>query len=569
VVLDAETFAIERTGKILVAGSSLQNGAEKYVVRLNPGGTLDNSFQIGSNQSQSTFALAVQADDKVLAARQNQLLGRFNPDGTLDGTFQPATTGEVYSVIVQKDGKILVAGRLASPSDGVPYALVRLNSDGSLDSGFARQPDWSVDALALQPDGKILMAGDFRGQSGESRTNLLRLNRDGTVDPNFHSSSAGSDGDLFSIAVQANGKILVGGHFSTLDGQGATDLARLNADGTLDTSFHPGLDYYGSILSIVLQTDGKILVGGEFNTPRDAIARFNPDGTLDEPFAPVADYSVTALGLQADGKIVISGYFDSLGGQSRRRIGRLTNPTPATQSLSSSGSALTWLRGGSSPEVWRITFESSSNGGGSWVYLGDGIRIPGGWQLTGLNISTNALIRARGYTAGGRFNACGSLVEAMLGPPLLVTQPVSVTNNATTTAEFAVYAGGAPPLTYRWLKNSVLLSDSDRVTGSTSADLMLTNVLGPDGADYSVIVSNSSGSITSAVATLTVIDPIIAVSPTNQIGQPGGAVTFRVEPAGTQPFGFQWRKEGLPWRRQTIRPLRLAISLVPTPELTM
>src|SRR5437899_11448690 len=108
------------------------------------------------------------------------------------------------------------------------------------------------------------------------------------------------------MAVQADGKILVGGYFSTLGGQSRNYIGRLNADGTLDTSFDPG-----------------------------------------------ADNAVNSLAVQADGKILVGGFFTTVGGQSRNYIGRLNNTGPATQSLTFDGSTLTWMRGGTSPEVWR------------------------------------------------------------------------------------------------------------------------------------------------------------------------------------------------------------------------
>ena len=117
--------------------------------------------------------------------------------------------------------------------------------------------------------------------------------------------------------------------------------------------------------------------------------------------------------MQVDGKILVAGDFWTLGGRSSTNIGRLNNTGPANQSLTFDGSALTWMRGGTSPEVWRTTFEYSPDGT-SWTYLGAGIRIPGGWQLGGLVLPTNTTFRARGYTAGG-------FVETMLRPALVIS----------------------------------------------------------------------------------------------------------------------------------------------------
>ena len=108
---------------------------------------------------------------------------------------------------------------------------------------------------------------------------------------------------------------------------------------------------------------------------------------------------VSCLAVQADGKILVGGQFTTLGGQSRYHIGRLNNTGPAIQNLIFNGSTLTWTREGTSPEVWRTTFVCSDDGL-TWTELGDGTRIPGGWQLTGLALPTIKMFRARGYTVG-------------------------------------------------------------------------------------------------------------------------------------------------------------------------
>jgi len=240
------------------------------------------------------------------------------------------------------------------------------------------------------------------------------------------SFNPGADNNVRSLAVQADGKILVGGGFTTLAGQSATniDIGRLSADGTLDPSFNLGYSahYGGAVYSLAVQADGKILVGGNFTTlggqSRTHIGRLNADGSLDTSFDPGAGepfYQVHSLALQADGKILVGGMFNTLGGQSRNNLGRLNNTGPATQSLTFDGSTLNWMRGGTSPEVWRTTFEFSPDGGNSWTDLGAGNRIPGGWQVAGLALPTSSTFRARGYAV-----ASGWFVETIIGSHLNV-----------------------------------------------------------------------------------------------------------------------------------------------------
>ena len=162
-----------------------------------------------------------------------------------------------------------------------------------------------------------------------------------------------------------------------------------------------------------------ILIGGSFNTiggqPRGNLGRVNSDGSVDVVFNPSLGNAADAVALQPDGSIIVGGSFSAVGGQNRNRLSRLPNTTPATQSLTVDGSNLTWMRGGSSPECWRATFESSSDGV-TWTSLGEGARIPGGWQLTGLP-SASVQMRARGYVTGGNDNGSAWFLESVWMPP--------------------------------------------------------------------------------------------------------------------------------------------------------
>jgi uncharacterized delta-60 repeat protein len=217
------------------------------------------------------------------------------------------------------------------------------------------------------------------------------------------------------FAVQPDGKILVGGEFTALGGQARNRLARLNSNGSLDDAFNPGADQ--AVQSFALQTDGKIILAGAFTViggrPHSRIARLNADGTLDNTFNATADNGIGALAVQADGKVLLGGYFTTLSGQPRAHIARLNSTDLATQSVLLSGSKLTWLRGGASPEVWSTTFDCSTNSG-TWLRLGEGVRIPGGWQLSAATMPAKTTIRARGYIAGGgQYNGSSWFVETI------------------------------------------------------------------------------------------------------------------------------------------------------------
>jgi hypothetical protein len=149
-----------------------------------------------------------------------------------------------------------------------------------------------------------------------------------------------------------------------------------------------------------------------------------------DDFNPGADGGVFSLVVQADGKILVGRAFGTLGSQPRDCIGRLNNSEPATQSLGYDGSTITWLGGGASPEVWRTTFDFSTNGTG-WASLGAGARTAGGWRVTGVSLpSATGTIRARGYVTGGQYDGSTWFVESDLQVPSAVsTPPVILVND--------------------------------------------------------------------------------------------------------------------------------------------
>jgi uncharacterized delta-60 repeat protein len=554
-------LAVQPDGRIVAGGlfTSLGGTDQGVIGRLNADGTLDYStFHPWVTHdytwtSPSVSALAVQAEGKILVGghftkvdgQPRDCIARLNADGTLDATFNPGAKGwSVYSLAVQADGKILVGGWFGTLGGQTRNNLGRLNADGTLDTTFNSGADYLVYSLAVQVDGKIVVGGSFTNLAGQTRNCIGRLNADGTLDSTFN---PGASSDVYSLVVQGDGRILVGGSFTTLGGQTRNRIGRLDAGGTLDTTFNPGAD--STVYSLAVQADGRILVGGSFTTLgeqiRNRIGRLDAGGTLDTTFNPGADSTVYSLAVQADGKILVGGSFTNLAGQTRNRIGRLNNTEPATQNLSYDGATIAWLRGGSSPEVWRITFEHSGDGL-TWTNLGGGTRIPGGWQLAGVSVPPGGTLRARGYVIGGQYNASGWFVETYGGALVFITQPASRTNVAGTTATFSTLAGGTEPLGYQWCKDGVALADGGNLTGALVPTLTVSNVLGSEAGGYCVVVSNALGSVTSAVAKLTIRDPFLRGQPTSQLKNPGERASFCVTAVGATPLGYQWRKEGVP-----------------------
>jgi uncharacterized delta-60 repeat protein len=310
-----------------------------------PDGTPDTAFttNTGTGFDNSVYSVAVQADGKIVLGGDFTTLkgatvngiARLNADGTPDATFN-ANTGTgfdngVFSVAVQADGKIVLGGFFTTLNSvtGV-NRIARLNADGTPDATFNANTgtgfDNSVFSVAVQTDGKIVVGGNFTTLKGATGVNrIARLNADGTPDATFNANTGtGFDNLVFSVAVQADGKIVLGGDFTTLNSvTGVNRIARLNADGTPDTAFttNTGTGFDNIPFSVAVQTDGKIVLGGDFTTLNSVtgvnrIARLNADGTPDTAFTTNTgtgfDNSVVSVAVQADGKIVLGGFFTTL-----------------------------------------------------------------------------------------------------------------------------------------------------------------------------------------------------------------------------------------------------------------
>jgi uncharacterized delta-60 repeat protein len=431
-------------GKILVGGSSIRflssgNQWHTNLVRLNSDGSVDDSFGTSIAGARPSDAvglecIALQTNGQILVGgtftkingEGHYSIGRLNTDGTVDTQFGASVNNYVYCLLVQPDGKILIGGSFTSVSGQSCSGLCRLNYDGSRDTNFNAGANNSIMSLALQPDGQIVVEGKFTSIGGQPRTSLARLNADGSLDSSFQLVTFGTSGTLIggfggALAVQPDGKILVGAMFSRVNGLSHTNIVRFNSDGTLDTDFNAQTDQYGSwgLQTLTLQTDGKILVGDDSLTlnsqPCPRLGRLNADGSLDAGFKTNLIGSGTMVfssTVQPDGRILTAGWFSILGGLTRPGLGRLINTDNATQHLSYDGTNVLWLRGGTSPELWRTSFEASTNGT-DWTYLGDGLRVSGGWQLSNVSASADATIRARGFAAGGRSAGSSWFMESV------------------------------------------------------------------------------------------------------------------------------------------------------------
>jgi uncharacterized delta-60 repeat protein len=352
-----KTVQVQGDGKIIVGGWFLSfNGKPvRGLTRLMPDGSLDNTYGLpgyGLNMNWPDVkvnASVLQADGKLVVGGDfvnfggigRRGIARLNTNGLLDLGFNPGTgvSGVVEALALQNDGKIVVGGYFSAYNGVFSKMLVRTNTDGSLDTTFKSYFEHSSDnsevtTISLQPDGKMILAGNFSTYAGASRRHIVRVNANGTLDTSFHVGNGPSD-PVYCSALQPDGKILIGGHFGAYNGVLRRCIARLNTDGSLDTTFNTGnsIDFF--VNHIVVLSDGKILVSAWIRSvggTGNHLARLNPDGSIDPAFiiGNTNSYTINHLALQPDGKILVTGTFTSLNGIGRNRIARLNASAPNT-----------------------------------------------------------------------------------------------------------------------------------------------------------------------------------------------------------------------------------------------
>ena len=350
---------IQSDGKIVLVGSftSYDNTTQNYITRLLTTGARDTGFSIGTGFGFSTapipISLTIQSDGKILVGgtftsyngtTQNYLT-RLNTDGTRDTGFNLQGVGfnnGTRGIAVQSDGKIIVSGIFTTYNSATQNRLIRLNSDGTKDTGFSVGTGFNggATAVAIQSTGKIVVGGLFTTYNGTTSNYIARLNTDGTIDTTFTTNIGtgfGSGSSIFSIAVQSDDKILVGGIFTSFNGTTQNRIIRLNSDGTRDTSFVTGTGFNDSTFAIDIQSDGNIIVGGQFSSYNGSsvgygIAKLSSSGALNATFTTgtgtgfqaIAN-SVRGVRTQTDGKIMACGFFTTFNGNTANYIARLNS----------------------------------------------------------------------------------------------------------------------------------------------------------------------------------------------------------------------------------------------------
>ncbi len=511
------------TGKLVVCGAFSQHTSSTAVVsnrarfaRLNADGSLDTAVNFTVRCPASINAIVGLPGGKTFVsgffthlrgAAVPIAAARLNADGTVDSTFNPGGTGansNVYAAVAQPDGKVVITGFFTTYNGTTANRLARLNIDGSLDTSFSVGTGLNSSGftLALLPGGRIFVGGGFTTVAGAAQSRVAVFMPDGSVDAAF-ASGAGANLTVYSSLLQSDGKIVIGGSFTTYNGATATRLARINPNGTLDATFATNVGANSDVYAIAAQPDGKFVVGGIFNAyasvARSGLARVTSTGSHDTTFVPPTLGPVYGLVMQEDARIIARGSFPSAGGVSG--TGFLAR------------------------------------------FMSDGMRDPS-FAAAGFAQSNSApsilVMREQGQLLMQSSGAAGTTATQSSALPTITTAPVAQSAFAGSNLVLSVTAVSTLPLSYQWRRDDVA------VPNASSSNLALTNLQAATAGTYTVVVSNELGSTTSAPAVIRLDVPVaITTQPSPAQINLGANATYSVVAVGNPAPSYRWRRQAV------------------------
>ncbi len=594
----AEAIAIQRDGKILVAGTG---GDDFALARYDDKGELDASFGRGG-RVRTNFAgvdraraLVLDSNNRIIVAGgvNNDAdfgLARYHADGRLDTSFGPDRSGKVithfsgidraYALALDSHGKIIVAGAVNNNAD---FGLARYHADGRLDTSFGPDRSGKVTthfsgadrayALVVDSHGRIIVAG---GVNNDADFGLARYHADGRLDTSFGPDRSGKVTTHFSgvdrayaLALDSHGRIIVAGG---VNNDADFGLARYHANGTLDTSFGPNRS--GKVTTnfsgvdrargLTIQPDGKIIVVGGVNNNADfGLARYHANGTLDTSFGQrgkvVTNFSGTdwaaAVALQADGKIVVVGN----GGEDfgvARYLNDFRGQTPAAptaltaQAVTSTSVTLSWRDNANNETGFRVEWREA---GRSWQSASIGVNSTR-HMVTGLRPAIRYEFRVCAFNSAGNSSYAG---------PITVQTPGVVTRPAAPT-QLSVQTVTSTSITLGWRDNSnnetgfrVEWREAGRPWQSTSIGANSTRhtVAGLRPAtryEFRVCAVNSAGN-SSYAGPVSAQTPVAApAAPSHLTAQAASdtSITLNWRDNANNETGFrvEWREVGRSWQ---------------------
>ncbi|MDZ4289554.1 MAG: immunoglobulin domain-containing protein, partial [Prosthecobacter sp.] len=530
----SEEFTIDLSN---LSGATMVSGTNPLTVSIRQPGAFDPGFIRDPWINSSVRAVCQDQKGRVIAGGPfynfgvNSLnqIGRLLPDGTEDTSFvateinSNSSSYTIYAVAVQSDGKILVGGNFTTASSG-PCRLARLNEDGSFDDTFniGTGPDSTVRAIVIQPDGKILVGGTFADVNGTPRKLLVRLNEDGTGDGTFANTAFtnGFTGSVNAIALQPDGKIVVGGSFATSAvSPFRFSVARLNTDGTADGSFNVGFGAHSiaststasTVNAVAVLPNGRIAVGGAFQRfngtalARNRFVVLSNSGSVDGTYATGFNASVESLLALPHKHLVEGGSFTLT-----------TDAVPVTAS---------YLAAFKPDGSWDADFVATH-------VVDDDV-----YALYFDRESGRILAGNSGSTFENSFYTPLFKLLSQVGGtgPVITSQPTGGQLNEGESLTLSVAVNAGQPYC-QWYHNGAF------IPGATSFSHVITDATSADAGTYVAKIVTAYGMATTDDAVLGVIlPPRIDVPPaavTVNVGQPAG---FTVEATGVG-MTYQWQK---------------------------
>jgi uncharacterized delta-60 repeat protein len=464
------TTQIQTDGKIILGGSFTTyntNSTLTNIARITTSGTLDATFNSGFDNTVNK--ILIQPDGNIIVVgnfnkcngSNRKGIARISSTGSLESstTFNPGNgpNNTVYDAAQQSDGKIIIAGGHTKYGTTFINRINRVNTNGTFDATFnpSTSANNTIYSIAIQADQNIIVGGAFTTFNGGSKNGLVRITSSGSVDATFNvgtgvtSSPTNSATALRACKIQSDGMIIIGGLFTSYNGTTMKNIARVKSNGSIDTTFKIGTGPNNTVNTINLQSDGKIIIAGEFTsyngTICNHIARLNTNGSIDNTFKPTsgANNTIYSTSFQADNKLITGGLFTNYDGIGIGRVTRLL--------MSCSTVSVSSLQN-------NVTCNGLSNGSAT-ISASGGFNFSYSWSPIGGSSATANNLSAGLYTCVAT-NDCLNSTSATF----TISQPSAITlttGSSTTicggnTASLSANAtGGVGIFTYNWMPGNL------------------------------------------------------------------------------------------------------------------
>jgi uncharacterized delta-60 repeat protein len=378
---------LQPDGKIVAGGgfTDFNNSGHPRLVRLLADGSIDPNFSSGGGPDGPVYAvdladagrIVIGGDFRAINSIDRLYYSRMTPSGALDPTMtaSPGLNAFVRTLITQPDYNVVIGGAFTTPANRAGRVLVSGAFDVSFNTGSGA--DGNVLDARLQADGKVILGGAFTHFGGLPRGHVARLLSNGLIDPAFN-TAVGADGDVNRVLPLPDGTTIVAGNFSKFNGVSAPRITALNSDGSVNTNYNFGGGPDDAVFALALQDDGKILIGGDFKNvdgnPRTRVARLLANGSVDDTFKPGLgpDGRVYDIEVQPDKQILIAGAFTNVNGFPRRGIARLNSALPAPKVLATtiSGTDLSITFESKPGVTYNVEATTDIGNKNSWVIVG-------------------------------------------------------------------------------------------------------------------------------------------------------------------------------------------------------